>query len=172
MPKKTTRIKAPSLATPTAFAAAIDDLARIEVELRKAEARRDARLQAVRADYEPVVGSLQDQREALALAVEKFAVEHRDDLFPGKIKSAETPLAIFGFRLGQPTLKPLNRSWTWDRVLEELGARGLARFIRTTRAPDKDALKQHLPPEELAAVGCRIDQTETFFVEPKDQPTA
>jgi phage host-nuclease inhibitor protein Gam len=170
--KKSTRIKAPAISNRAAFDAAVDTLARTEVSLREAEARRDARLQAVRDLFEPEVVSLQEQRDGLALAVEKFAEDHRDELFPGKLKSAETPLAAFGFRLGQPTLKLLNRTWTWDRVLEELVARGLSRFVRVKREPDKEGLKLHCDAEQLAAVGCRIDQAEAFFVEPKDQPNA
>jgi phage host-nuclease inhibitor protein Gam len=163
------RIKAPSLKTRLDFEHAVDELARTTVELRKAQARRDTRLQDIRDEYEPACRALSEQIDGLSLAAEKYAEEHRDELMPGKVKSAETPLALYGFRLGQPTLKTLSKAWTWDRVLEELAARDLTRYIRTTRAPDKDAMKQHLTPEQLAGVGCRIDQTETFFVEAKDQ---
>lgn len=166
---KTQRIKASSLRTRAEFDTSIDQLARLTVELRAATAERDEKLQLVRAKYDAPCADLTAQIDALALAVEKYAEEHREELLPGKAKSAETALAVFGFRLGQPTLKTLNKAWTWDRVLEELGARGLSRFIRTKKEPDKDAIKQHLPAEQLAAVGCRIDQAETFFVEPKEQ---
>ena len=164
------RIKASSLRSRAEFDHAIDTLARLTVQLRRAEAVRDEKIQLVRTHFDPACAEQLAQIDGLALAVEKYAEEHREELLPGKAKSAETALAVFGFRLGQPTLKTLNKAWTWDRVLEELGARGLARFIRTNREPDKEALKQHLPPEELAAVGCRVDQAETFFVEPKEQP--
>lgn len=167
--KTTTRIKALSLRSRAEFDQTIDQLARLTVALRQAEAARDEQLQAVRALHDGPCADLKTEIERLALAAEKYAEGHRDDLLPGKAKSAETALAIFGWRLGQPTLKTLNKAWTWDRVLEELGARGLSRFIRTKREPDKDALKVHLQPEELAAVGCRIDQAETFFVEPKER---
>jgi len=172
MSSKKKRIKAPSLRNTSEFLANCDELARLDTELAKARAKLADRLQDVRAQYEPAVVALETQRGQRALAAEKFATEHRDELLAGKAKSAESPLAIFGFRLGQPTLKTLNRAWTWDRVLEELSARGLSRFIRVKREPDKEALKQHLPPEQLAAVGCRIDQTETFFVEAKDTTAA
>jgi len=100
---------------------------------------------------------------AFALAAEKYAEDHRYELFVGKVKSAETALAVFGFRLGQPTLKTLSKAWTWERVLEALIERGLKRFVRTKQEPDKEALKQHMSAEELAGVGCRI--------EPKDRAT-
>lgn len=75
------------------------------------------------------------------------------------------------FRLGNPTLKTLNKAWTWDRVLETLESMKLTHFIRVKTEVDKDALKTKANPAQLAAVGCRIDQDETFFVEPKDTAT-
>jgi phage host-nuclease inhibitor protein Gam len=166
---KTKRIKAPSLKTRAEFDEAVDEIARLTVELRKGEAQRDAEIQKVREQYEPAITVVTDTLKLLALSVEKFAEDHRDDLFVGKVKSSETSLAIFGFRLGQPTLKTLSKAWTWERVLEALVDGGLKRFVRTKSEPDKDAMKQHLTPEQLASVGCRIDQAETFFVEPKDR---
>lgn len=165
------RLKAPSLSSRIAFEQAVDDLARTTVALRKLEARRDEKIQAVRAECEPSVQEANARVQSLTLLVEKYAEEHRDELLPGKAKSSETSLAVFGFRLGQPTLKTLNRAWTWERVLEELGARKLTRFIRQKQEPDKEAMKAHLNAEELAAVGCKIAQEESFFVEPKEQPS-
>jgi phage host-nuclease inhibitor protein Gam len=170
--KKTTRIKASSLRTRAEFDAAVDQLARTTVELRKLEAARDEQLQRVRATFDEPCADRSSQIDGLALAVEKYAEEHRDELFTGKVKSSETALALFGFRFGQPTLKTLNKAWTWDRVLEQLDSLNLGRFIRTKRECDKDAMKQHLDAAALATVGCRIDQAETFFVEPKEQATA
>lgn len=166
---KTKRIKAPALKTRAEFDGAVDELARLTVELRTGEAERDAEIQKVRARYEPAITVVTDTIKLLALSVEKFAEDHREELFVGKVKSAETPLAVFGFRLGQPTLKTLSKAWTWERVLEALRAAGMKRFVREKAEPDKDAMKQHLTAEQLASVGCRIDQAETFFVEPKDR---
>ena len=71
-------------------------------------------------------------------------------------------------------LKTLGKAWTWARVVEalEAGGEAMARFIRVEKSADKDGMKQHLTPEQLASVGCRIDQAETFFVEAKDRSDA
>lgn len=172
MKKTQTRIKAPSLSSRTEFDHAVDEIARLTVELRKQEARRDARLQTIRDEYEPACVALGQQIKGLTLAAEKFADERRDELFSGKTKSAETNLALFGFRKGNPTLKLLSKAWTWERVVETLEALKLTRFIRRKDPePDKDALKQELDDAALAKVGCRVEQSETFFIEPKEQPT-
>lgn len=170
--KTNTRLKAPSLSTRLEFERAIDDLARTTVALRHLEAKRDHQLQKIRADWEPDVQEAKGRVDALMMLVEKYAEEHRDEILPTKVKSAETPLAWYGFRLGQPTLKLLNRSWTWEKVITAIKdtMANVAVYVRTREEPDKDALKQ-LPAEQLASIGCRVDQAETFFVEPKEQPT-
>ena len=77
---KPTRIKAPAIRTKAEFDATVDELARIEVELRKLTARQDARIQTIRAEFEPAITALQTQQEALALIAEKFAEENRDEI--------------------------------------------------------------------------------------------
>lgn len=165
------RLKAPSLTSRIEFTRCIDDLARTTVALRKLEARRDEQIQKTRAEWEPSVREAAARVEALTLLVEKYAEEHRSEVLPGKEKSAQTALAVFGFRLGQPTLKLLSRQWTWEKVMDALQARGLASLIRLKREPDKEGMKAQLTSEQLFAVGTHVDQAETFFVEPKEQPT-
>lgn len=170
MSKKSTRIKAPAITTRTEFLAAVDELARIEVELRQQEAERDAQIQAARDRISPFIDLLTEERTRLILSAEKYAEAHRDELLPGKAKSAETPLATYGFRIGLPTLKTL-KGWNWDKVLCALRALRWRKLIRVKYEPDKDAIKR-LPAARLAEIGCRIDQAEAFYVEPKEQPSA
>lgn len=170
---KTSRLKAPSLSSRIEFERCVDDLARTTVALRKLEARRDDKLQQVRAEWEPSVREASARTESLTLLVEKYAEEHREELLPGKLKSAETSLAVFGFRLGNPTLKLLNRRCSWEGVVAALKLLGLAQFVRTVEEADKDGIKgANLPKDQLDQLGVKIDQVETFYVEPKEQPTA
>ena len=166
-----TRIKAPSLKTRAEFDTAVDELARLTVELRRAEARRDTKIQVVRDELEPACVAIKDQITGLALVAEKFAEAHREELLPGKIKSAETPLAVFGFRLGQPTLLLLNKKCSWAGVVLAAKSLGLGQLIRKSEEePNKDAIKAaKLSDATLAQLGVRINQSESFFVEPKER---
>lgn len=88
----------------------------------------------------------------------------------GKRKSAEFLAGVVGWRTGTPKLKLLAR-WTWKKVLEALAREPLwSAYIRTVKEVDKEAIirdrDQHVPAE-LSAVGVRVDQDETFFIEPK-----
>lgn len=157
-----------------AFTAAVNEVAELTVRLRALEARRDAALQAVRERHEPDIRAAADRRDALMALAEAFAQDRREELFPAAAKSGECELATFGLRLGNPTLKLLSRRWTWDTVLAAVRNAFGDGFLRVKTELDKDAVKAALgdKPEDLAAVGMRIEQSEAFWVEPKDVATA
>lgn len=164
------RIKATSFLTRSDFELALDQIAAAQVNLRALEAKRDAAIQAVRDQHGPGIDSVADFIKTKIVLAEKYAEQHRSEILASGRKSAETALAVYGFRLGNPTLKTLNKRWTWDAVLDAVKARFKGRFVRTKEEVDKDALKAQLDDEQLASVGCRVEQREDFFVEAKDQP--
>jgi phage host-nuclease inhibitor protein Gam len=185
----TKRIKLPSLKSREDFIRAVDEAARCTVELRKIEAAHDANIQAVQTIFGDQMQALQAECNALVAQAEKYAVEHRDELLLGKLKSDETPLATFGFRTGMPALKLLSK-WTWEKVLDALNAVSLRQFIRNKPEVDKAAIIAatdkgvitvayreedgiHKGGVEVfyhyaaADLGIRVAQDETFYIEPK-----
>lgn len=163
------RLKASSFSHRSEFDAAVDQIATLQVKLRILEAKRDKDIQRARDAHGAAIDEVATQLKATLSLAERYAVDHRDEIVPPGRKSSESALAVFGFRLGNPTLKTLNKRWTWDGVLEAVRSRFNGRFIRTSEAVDKDALKAQLSDEQLAGVGCRIEQREDFFVEAKEQ---
>ena len=161
------RVKSSGFETRGEFDAALDDVAAMLVEQRQLEAARDERIQAVQEEYNDSILDIALKIKAKLALAEKYAKGRRTEVLDGKKKSGETPLALFGFRTSTPSLVLLNRKWTWDQVVETLQASGLGKFEAVKRAPDKDAMKAKLSDDELAAVGCRIRQSESFWVEPK-----
>lgn len=165
------KTKTTGLRTRAAFDRAINEIAEIAVRLRQLEADRDERIQAIREETDPAIQTTRDRRDALLTLAEDYALDNRYDLFP-KGKSAATSLAEFGLRIGQPTLKTLNRRWTWIKVMQAVKDLHSGRFIRTKETLDKEAIRAQLggDPTQLAVIGCRIEQTESFWVEPKEKP--
>lgn len=163
-----TRIKSNemSIATRSEFEAEIDSICRRQLELEARVVARDAAIAKVRDRHDPEIEAIKAEIEAGVLRCERFAATHRESLF-GKVKSAATALADYGFRLGNPTLALLNRKWTWSEVLLALRNRDWERFIVIKESPDKEAMKSQLTDEQLAAVGTRIVQGESFYIEPK-----
>lgn len=97
----------------------------------------------------------------MELALARFAEARKAELFAKK-KTVGLTFGSFGYRASS-TLKTLKKL-TWDNVLGFLAERGMSACIRTKPEVDKEALRQ-LPPEQLAEVGCRLVQEDTFFYE-------
>jgi len=172
MAPKTHRLKPEAdIASRAEFEAVLDSIATGQIERDALVLDRDNELLNIREEFDPKINALNERMNALILRAERYALANRESLF-GKLKSAASALTTYGFRLGNPTLKLLNRRWTWDGVIAELKQQiGGRRFIVTKESVDKDAMKTQLNEDQLNAVGCRTVQDETFFVEPKrDDP--
>ena len=167
MSTATKRVKSIGFESRSQFEAALDDAAAMSVELRKMEADRDAELQAIQEAYNDDILAVKNKIKGLVAQAEKYALSHRAELFVDGKKCSETSLSFFGFRVGNPTLALLNKKWSWEEVIHALLSQNLTEFIVTKTIPDKDAMKIKLTDTDLASVGCRIDQTESFWIEPK-----
>ena len=94
---------------------------------------------------------------------------HRGTLFPyttlfRSVAIGTTALTTYGYRLGQPSLKPA-KGWTWDKIVALLKTTRRKAYLVTKVTPDKDAIRQHVKPHKLAKLGLEIKQVETFYVE-------
>jgi phage host-nuclease inhibitor protein Gam len=170
---KNTRIKAESdITSKMEFEQTLDLIAEYQLKRDAMVVDRDAEILAAREKFGPQIETIEDRMKALVLSAEKYATIHRETLF-GKLKSAATALTVYGFRTGNPTLKLLNKKWSWETVLEALKATAWGRqFLVTKESVDKDVLKAQADDVQLATVGCRVEQTEAFFVEPKRDQAA
>lgn len=167
------RIKAISeIKSRTEFDKIVDDTVTMQLSKERLELRRDQKILAIREELDPDINDLAEKMEANVIRLEKYATEHRDELLPGKKKSSESTFAFFGFRMGNPTLVLLNRQWNWEKVTDAIKQAGalFAHFIVVKESVDKDGMKQKLNDEQLASVGTRIKQSETFFLDPKRDP--
>lgn len=169
---KTTRAKSTGLATRFAFEETVDRVSFIQVELRQLKAERDARVQQAQLHHADLITELEDELKAKLALCEKFADEHRTDLLAGKAKSADTPVARWGFRTGMPQLKLLSK-WTWEKVLVAIKAAGDASFIRTKEEVAKDVILSWAQEnatqaaQTLPQIGVKVAQAETFYIEAK-----
>lgn len=165
---KSTRIKAAAdLATREEFEALLNDIATDQLLREGLVTERDARIAEIQEEAGKEIGPIDDQIKTAVIRAEKFAAAHRAELFRGENKSAETALTFFGFRWSTPALATLNRKWNWEAVLKALKEQFPGKFILTEEKPDKSTMKAQLDAAQLARVGCRVTQSESFFVEPK-----
>ena len=154
----------------------VNECAELEVQLRALSAEQDAELQTVRDKYEARLGGLTNRRDALLAACAMYASLHREEVLKPGLRSGETALAIFGFNLGNPSLVLLSRKHTWKTVCAAIRAKG-AEFVEKYLTipdpkPNKDALKAGLSDAELAELGCRVEQTDAYYIKAKDKTEA
>jgi len=165
------RIKLPPLKDQASFSVAVDEVARIAVDLQEFTANRDAKIQAAQAEFGRFIEALQQKQNALLAQAEQFAEAHREELLPGKAKSADTSLATYGFRTGMPQLK-LKSKFTWETVITTLVSEKRTMWLRTKVDAAKDAIIAacQARPETAAIadrIGMRVVQEEAFYIEPK-----
>ncbi|MFT3989960.1 MAG: host-nuclease inhibitor Gam family protein [Luteolibacter sp.] len=158
--------KLPAIETVEQLHSTVDEIARLEVQIRAKEAKRDAAIQHVRAEHDAVIEADKSRSTSLMKLASTYATAHKADVFPAGKKSVSTALARFGFRAGNPTLKPLNSKWTWEKVTEKL--KQLGKYTRTVVEVNKEELHDaKLTDVEYAELGVRIDSGSRFFVESK-----
>lgn len=119
----------------------------------------------IRELYQDETVSLIEQRNTLFELLEHFANTHPE--FFQKKRSMLFPHGILGFRKGQPKLKTL-RGFTWKKVTELLRSK-FPGYVITEYKPNKESLLRDRDAldGQLEALGLKVEQAETFFVEPK-----
>ena len=163
---KRIKTKLPEPITREEAEAAVNEIARALNNKRKLVARMDAAKLEI------------DQRNAMALAdcdmwvkkctarVQAWAQVNPEAF--AKRKSVEFAAGTVGFRTGTPKLKLLNRTWSWEKVLEA-AQQYLPNFLRSKPELDKEAIiaQRDELEEFLPQIGVKVDQDEAFYVEPK-----
>ena len=150
------------------FCQTLDDIARKGVELDTLQAAKEAAMQKVLTDHDPRISELTKDIDRLTKMAEQWAAPRREELFAKGRKSGTTALTTYGYRLGQPSLKPANGR-TWAKVVQLLKTTRRKVYLVTKVTPDKEAIRQHVKPHKLAKLGLKIEQVETFYVERSTQ---
>lgn len=161
--------------------AALQNIALNSARLQKLAAALNTRLSVVRADCEPEILALNDLllAEKAALELWAWAANGAGTEFTEK-RSLDLSSGRVGFRAGGKSLGLLDRQ-TWDKVLAYLrtAAKGKWKaFIRTKLEVDKSGILKsaatfvdapnHLSKEDLSAMGVKVEQEESFYVELKE----
>lgn len=150
------------------YTATLDDIAEMTVRRDKIQAKIDKAILDAREEYAGEMERLNNLIAAKLAQAEAYASRNRDTLLPSGAKTGETAKARWGFRLGNPTLVLLSRKFTWASVVAKLSDLGMTTYLKVTAPkPDKDRLKADLDDAKLAELGLRIDQSESFWIEPK-----
>jgi len=149
-----------------AFVSQITDLT---IQRNQLLADRDEQVSKIHSKFELTLGNLEGRIKTHTEIVRDWASDNPEEF--GKKKSIVFSQGTIGFRTGTPKLKTLP-GWTFARVLDALRSiKWGAAYIRLTEEVNKqlliaDEACQNLGDGELKQIGLRIDQEESFFIEP------
>lgn len=125
----------------------------------------NARIVALRQEYEAKLTVLADQIERQTDRIHAYVEAHPDIIPPGR-KSVELIHAILGYRTGTPKVVAL-KGWTLKEALEAC-LRYRPKWVRHTPSLDKEQIIADVPVGGVVeSVGLTVVQEETFFVAPK-----
>lgn len=174
--KKTNRIKLPQIPVPQSRDDAeslMNDLAATVNNQRVLTAHRDAEILRVNETYATDIALCEQTMQQYTETLRAWA-EANPDQFPKDRKSIKMLSGTLGFRTGTPKLALLSRSWTWEKVLNATWNYYVG-WVRHKPELDKEViLASHAAKEaldqDLKAIGLRVTQDESFFVEPDLTP--
>lgn len=138
---------------------------------RRVLADRDAAVLQINKRVEAPLAQLAETIKAHTDALRAWA-ESNPDAFPKGRKSLEMTSGILGFRTGTPSLKLFSRAFTWDKVIDLISQAWRTSYIRTKEEVAKDVIladyaANTITSDNLRTMGLKVDQAESFFVEPK-----
>lgn len=147
----------------------VGEITDLSIKRNALTADMDAAVTAARARYETTLANTEARIDSLTEQVRDWALANPEEF--GKKKSLEMTHGVIGFRTGMPKLKTLS-GFTFARVLHQLrSVKWGAAFIRVKEEADKESLisaftSKNISASELREIGVRVDQEESFFVEP------
>ena len=161
------KIKISAIKSQAEFEQKIDVCAQLEADQRVLSAELDRKILALKEKYGAEIESIKKQAKQLTKECSSYALSH-PELF-GKNKSAETALARFGFRTGQPTIKTVGRISEAVALENLLMHKKGMEYATTKISLNKPAIRDGLDKGEDEWLGdiFYVEQDETFFIDPK-----
>lgn len=146
----------------------VSQITQLTIERNHLIAEMDEEIATARSRYEVTLGNLDARIEEATKRVREWACANTHEF--GSRKSIIFTQGVIGFRTGTPKLKTL-AGWTFARVLNELIKRKVKAWIRTKQEVDKEVIiaahsANEVGNSDLKSFGLKVDQDETFFVEP------
>ena len=149
---------------------ALFEMAQQKAYIQEQEAKLNEEQQRLRNDCDRMTEKARARSAQLEQNIESFCRLHKEDF--EKTRSKDLTHGSVGFRTNPNKVSLLNRKYNWKTVIELLKKLRLGKFIRQTEEPDKEAIltayaTEDVTDERLAAVGLKIDKSETFNIDIK-----
>lgn len=157
------------LATFDDVAYALGVMAKHQALIKKKEGAMNEKITALKRRFEEETSDANAELEQLKIQVEDFCNKNQSAF--DKQRTMVFVTGKVGFRTNPPKITQLNRKFTVAASIELIKRVFRGSYIRIREEIDKDLIlvdyrNKKLTDQKLAGVGLRVDQGETFFVEP------
>jgi phage host-nuclease inhibitor protein Gam len=146
------------------------EVAKREAQVAKMEAQMNARINTIKEKFDDETRALRAEADLLRSDIEAFCIKNKFEF--EKVRSKECSIGTVGFRTNPPKVMMLNRKYNIKTVLELLKRVFPGTYVRTKEDMNRDTIladysQKKITDEQLAGVGLKIDQEESFFIDVK-----
>ncbi|HMS05363.1 MAG TPA: host-nuclease inhibitor Gam family protein [Burkholderiaceae bacterium] len=161
-----TRVKSKTLpAVPQSkddCAAQIKTLGDVQRDFERQRAAMNDAIAAITAEHQPRLEALTTRLEALQTGIQAWCEAHREELCAKGLKTAQFVTGEVAWRIRPPSVKVRGE----EAVIETLKRLGLARFVRTAEAVNKEAILNELDAARGVAGITIVTGVEDFAITP------
>jgi len=146
---------------------AMQSLLRNTTRREELVAERDRLIADTTRTYQPSLELIADHLQGLELQLRQYYLTHAAEIEKDGAKFVQLAAGVMGMRLTPPSLRLLNKKWTWESARAALHAIFGEKFDRI-KDPElnKQLVKTDLPADDLKQYGLKLDQEEIFYAEP------
>jgi phage host-nuclease inhibitor protein Gam len=144
------------------------ELAQHESFIAKKEADMNSRIQSTKQKFDNETADARAQKQLLEQEIHSFCLRNKTEFI--KQRAKKLIHGSVGFRTNPPKVNQLNRKYSIKTSLEFLKKLYDGKYVRLKEEVDKEKLladysTEVLDDDNLASVGLRVDQDETFYCE-------
>lgn len=144
------------------------DIGKAEAFVAKKEAEMNSQIQKLKDKYDQETETERKKIEDYKSKIEKYCVSNKGDFL--KQRSQALVHGTIGFRNNPPKVVQLSKKWSVKSTLEFIKKLFDKKYVRSKDEVNKDMILADyaanlIDDSKLAAVGLRIENDETFFIE-------
>lgn len=144
------------------------DLSKHESFIAKKEAAMNEKIQNIKQKFDEETADARAQKNLIESEVHSFCIQNKAEFL--KQRAKRLIHGSIGFRTNPPKVNQLNKKFTVKTTIEFLKKLFDGKYLRMKEEIDKekvlaDYASENIDDSQLASVGLRVDQDETFLCE-------
>jgi phage host-nuclease inhibitor protein Gam len=146
------------------------EVAKREAEIAKKEAIMNLKIQGIKENFDEQTHTLRAEADLLRSDIEAYCIKNKYEF--EKQRTIDFTIGSVGFRTNPPKVALLNRKYNLKTALELVKRIFPKSYLRVKEEIDKETIladysQKKITDGQLAGVGLKIDQDESFSIDVK-----